>query len=103
MTKDKSLILAADDLHVAQHVAIHSWRNGRCHWLGDALEIKAACLPYLVVKFVSQQDWPSVTLDTRQVNLMQVSPEFVAAQLGGYPADLCKMEPSPQAEQPHDG
>lgn len=31
----------------------------------------------------SQEQWPSVTLDTRQVNLMAVTREFVAAQLGG--------------------
>jgi hypothetical protein len=74
MTKDKSLILAADDLQVGQCVLIHSWRDGKSHWLGDAFEIKAICLPYLVVKFLSQQEWPSVTLDTRQVNLMQRAP-----------------------------
>ena len=27
--------------------------------------------------------WPTGTLDTRQVNLMPVTPEFVAAQVGG--------------------
>ncbi len=104
MTKDKSLILAADDLHTGQHVVIHSWRDDKKYWLGDALEIKAICLPYLVAKFVSVQEWPSVTLDTRQVNLMWVSPEFVQAQLGGYPTDLGTAflsQPS-QAEEPHD-
>jgi hypothetical protein len=94
MTKDKSLILAADDLQVGQQVAIHSWRDEKKHWLGDALEIKAICLPYLVVKFISQQEWPSVTLDARQVNLMQVSPEFVTAQLGSYPTDLGRVPES---------
>lgn len=104
MTKEKSLILAADDLQVGQHVAIHSWRDDKKHWLGDALEIKAVCLPYLVVKFVSVKEWPSVTLDTRQVNLMQVSPEFVAAQRGGYPTDLgtAFLSQSSQVEEPHD-
>ena len=95
MTKEKGLMIQADDLQVGQHAAIHSWRDGKSHWLGDALETKAICLPYIVVRFVSQQEWPAVTLDTRQVNLMQVSPEFVQAQLGGYPADLCKMEQNP--------
>ena len=61
---NNSLILAADDLQVGQHVAIHSWRDEKKHWLGDALDIKAVCLPYLVLKFVSVQEWPSVTLDT---------------------------------------
>jgi hypothetical protein len=103
MTKEKSLILAPDDFQVGQHIVIHSWRDDKKHWLGDALKIRAICLPYIVVKFISQQEWPSVTLDTRRVNLMQVSPEFVQAQLNGYPADLCKMQPNPQAEQPQDG
>ena len=104
MSKDKSLILAADDLQVGQHVAIHSWRNGKKHWLGDALQIKAICLPYLVVKFVSVKEWPAVTLDTRQVNLMTVTPEFVAAQLNSYPTDLgdAFLNQSAQAEEPHD-
>jgi hypothetical protein len=104
MTKNKSLILAADDLQVGQHLVIHSWRDDKRYWLGDALEIKAICLPYLVAKFVSVQEWPSVTIDTRQVNLMAVSPEFVAAQLGGYPSDLgtAFLNQSSEAEGPHD-
>lgn len=51
MTKEKSVILAADDLQVGQHVAFHSWQEERKHWLCDALEIKATRLPYLVAKF----------------------------------------------------
>lgn len=104
MTKEKSLILAADDFQVGHHIAIHSWRDAKKHWLGDALEIKAICLPYLVVKFVSVQEWPSVTIDTRQVNLMAVTPEFVAAQRGGYPTDLgtAFLNQSAQTEEPHD-
>jgi hypothetical protein len=104
MSKDKGLILAADDLQVGMAVAIHSWRDDKKHWLGDGLEIKAICLPYLVVKFVSVQEWPSVTLDTRQVKLMAVTPEFVAAQRGGYPTDLADafLNQSAQAEEPHD-
>jgi hypothetical protein len=104
MSKEKSLILAADDLHVGMAVAIHAWRSDKKHWLGDALQIKAICLPYLVVKFVSQKEWPSVTLDSRQVNLMAVPPEFVQAQLGGYPTDLATafLSQSEKAEEPHD-
>jgi hypothetical protein len=92
------MILPIDDLHVGQQIAIHSWKNGKSHWLGDALEIKAICLPYLIVKFISQEEWPSVTLDVRQVNLMAVSSEFVAAQRGGYCSDLCKMTKSNSEE-----
>ena len=66
MHKDKGLILPTDDLQVGQHVAIHSWRDEKKHWLGDVLEIRAICLPYLVVKFILQEEWPSVTLDTRR-------------------------------------
>lgn len=102
MTNEKRLILAADDLHVGMAVAIHSWRDDKKHWLGDALEIRAICLPYIVVKFVSVQEWPSVTLDSRQVNLMAVTPEFVQAQRGGYPTDLgtAFLNQSAQTEEP---
>ena len=95
MSMSRGLLLQADDLQVGQQVAIHSWKSGKAHWLGDALEIKAINLPYLIVKFISQQEWPSVTLDTRQVNLMPVSREYVQAQLGGYCSDLCKGDPPP--------
>lgn len=94
-------MLRPDDLKSGQHVAIHSWLDEKKHWLGDALRIKAICLPYLIVKFITQEEWPSITLDSRQVNLMAVSREFVEAQAGGYPTDLATMllQPEPSHDQ----
>lgn len=89
------LILYADDLQIGTAFTIHHWNdNKRRFWCGDALVVKAVNLPFIVAKFAAQpQDWPSITLDLREVALMPISPEFVEAQKGGYSANLQQMPP----------
>ncbi len=90
----KGLLLHADDLAIDTVCTIHSWHDGRHFWCGDALVVKAINLPSVVAKFVAQpEDWPSITLDLREVALMPVSPDFVEAQKGGYSANLQQMPP----------
>ena len=49
-------------------------------WCGDVLKVEAIQLPYVVVS-LPNQGWLSsnVRLDTRRVNLMELTPEYVEA------------------------
>jgi hypothetical protein len=91
----KGLLLHADDLEIGAVCTVHHWNDHQRHfWCGDALVVKAINLPFIVAKFAAQpQDWPSITLDLREVALMPVSPDFVEAQKGGYSANLQQMPP----------
>lgn len=51
-------------------------------WKGSVLEVKAVQLPYVVVNNHSYCSGRAITLDTRQVKLMELSPSMVEAMIG---------------------
>lgn len=98
--RHNGLILHADDLETGTVCTIHHWHDGRHFWCGDCLEITAINLPYIVAKFAAQpNEWPSITLDLRELDLMPVSREFLAAQVGGWSANLPDLPPKVHEDQ----
>ncbi len=89
--KKRGIVLAEDDLEVGQRVCVYSLKRSpdeSAPILGQALEVKAICLPYIVGRLLSDPAKPILTLDCRFLHLMRVTKEFVAAQ---------EAAPSPQA------
>lgn len=79
-------IVAEDDLHVGQRVCIHTLKrfpDESNHLLGETIQVKAICLPFVVGQFLSQLGSPTMTLDCRFLNFMRVSDEFITAQQQG--------------------
>lgn len=78
--KKKGLLLAADDLEVGKHIAVHSvkWTKDPMPFFGVASEVKAINLPFVIVQPVGSTE--TATLDVRYLNLMPVTDEFVRAQ-----------------------
>jgi len=89
----QGMILAEDDLELDQHVCVHSLKHNpedTAPIMGQALQVKAICLPYIVGQLLSDSAKPTLTLDCRFLHLMKVTKEFVAAQETG-------AAPPPQA------
>ena len=101
--------VAEEDLAAGQFVAVFNLKR-RPHEpspiMGQALEIKAVCLPYVVVKIVSDPSEPTVTFDLRFLNLMRVTKDYVDAQREGAKA-MVEQEPSmnmkPQRQRRKEG
>lgn len=79
-TPRKGLYVAPDDLTVGQHFAVVGCK---CHDNpvpigGMAFKVTAINFPFLVGKLVGNGE--SLTLDTRFLNFMRVTDEYVAAQ-----------------------
>lgn len=84
--KSRSVLLAEDDLEVGQHVCVYGLKRSPREGapiMGQALEVKAVCLPYFVGQLLADPAKPTVTLDCRFLRLMRVTKEFVAAQEAG--------------------
>lgn len=80
--KRKGTLLMADDLQVGQFYAVYGakYGDGPLPINGLAWQCKAINLPFVVGKLVIDPCMPSVTLDVRYHELMQVSEEYVKAQ-----------------------
>ncbi|MBY0522800.1 MAG: hypothetical protein K2R98_05360 [Gemmataceae bacterium] len=84
--KSRSVLLAEDDLEVGQHICVYGLKRSPHEGapiMGQALEVKAICLPYFVGQLLSDPAKPTLTLDCRFLRLMRVTQEFVAAQEAG--------------------
>lgn len=84
--KKDGIVLAEDDLEVGQRVCVYALKRApdeSAPILGQALEVKAICLPYVVGQLLSDPAKPILTLDCRFLYLMRVTTEFVAAQEAG--------------------
>jgi hypothetical protein len=51
-------------------------------WKGDILDVEAVQLPFIVVRERGGCPTRGITLDTRRVTLMELTPEFIAAKEG---------------------
>lgn len=73
-------ILTIDELKVDQYITIHSWNNGDHSWVGEVLKVKAVQLPFIaVIEHQNHNDGGFISLDTRLLTLMELSPEYVEA------------------------
>lgn len=84
----RGIVLAEDDLEVGQHVCVYDLKRApdeSAPIQGQALEVKAICLPYVVGQLLSDPAKPILTLDCRYLHLMRVTKEFVAAQQAESP------------------
>lgn len=84
-TKKKRLgmIVQADDLEVGQFFAVHGLKNGNdqpVQVAGMAFKLLAMNLPFVVGKLACDPDHGPLTFDTRFLNFMRVTPEYVHAQ-----------------------
>jgi hypothetical protein len=72
-----------ENIEIGMWVTIESWKNGNVDrsYKGDPLKIISIDLPYIVVKTLNRL-LHAVSLDTREVNLMILSKDYVEA-LGG--------------------
>lgn len=88
--------LAADDLSVGDYVCVLHIKGhpegGPI--MGQALQVKAICVPYFVAQLLSDPSEPTLTLDFRYLNLMRVTKEFVDAQQAGAKSQQ-QEEPMP--------
>ena len=94
--------VAEEDLAAGQFVAVFNLKQRPHHAapiLGQSMEIKAVCLPYIVVKIISDPSEPTVTFDCRFVNLMRVTKPYVDAQREGARA-MVEQGPAPTHMQP---
>ena len=69
--------------------------------MGQAVEIKAMQLPFLVGKVIADPNKGSATLDVRFLRLMRVSKEFAAAQAGGPTAATQRNRHQSRSCTPH--
>jgi hypothetical protein len=72
-----------ENLEIGMWVTIESGKNGNPDrsYMGDALKIMAINHPYIVVKTLNKL-FHALSLDTRTVNLLLLSKDYVEA-LGG--------------------
>lgn len=80
-----SLLKSVDDLDPKNYYAVYGLRDcpdETMPFAGLAFQIVAMNLPFIVVKFVHDNFAPPITLDTRQLLLMQVDDEYAKAQMG---------------------
>jgi len=80
------VVMAEDDLEVGQYICVYNLK--RCpdepeSIMGQSLQIKAICLPYIAAELQSDPSKPVLTLDVRYLNLMKVTKEYVEAQSRG--------------------
>jgi hypothetical protein len=81
-TGKKGLLVAADDLAVGGHYAVHSLKPAPDEPLpvaGKSFKVLAINLPFFVGKMVSDPT-QTITLDVRFLNFMRVTPDYVKAQ-----------------------
>jgi len=78
----RSTIVASDDLDPGQFYAVYGFKgcDEPCPIAGKAFKLTAIELPFVVGRLVECPHHPPVTLDTRMLDLMRVSEEFVKAQ-----------------------
>jgi hypothetical protein len=84
--KKQGMILVEDDLEVGQEVCVYGLKQypqESAPIMGQALQVKAICLPYFVGQLLSDPTQPILTLDCRFLHLMRVTKEFVDAQQAG--------------------
>lgn len=98
--KKGGVILAEDDLEIEQYVAVYNLKhhpNSAEPIMGQSLLIKAICLPYVAAELQSEPQKPILTLDTRYLNLMRVTKEYVEAQMrGAMPVPTTKRKKQPE-------
>lgn len=88
-------MISSGELSIGMFVTIHHWHERECasslfspaatetktyvdhSWCGDVLEVIAIALPYIRVKFAKGYIVNETTLDTRQLELMELPEEFV--------------------------
>lgn len=72
--------LQPDDLEVGKYITVHSIKGSDqpLPFFGHSAQIKAIELPYIVILPTGNDE--TATIDTRYLNLMAVSEEFVKAQ-----------------------
>lgn len=81
--KKKGLLVYPDDLKIGEHYAVVGLKrspNQPVGIAGQAFELTAINLPFLVGKLAGDPSPSPVTLDVRFLNFMRVSPEYVQAQ-----------------------
>lgn len=84
-TSSRGAFVAQDDLEVGSKYAIHGLKANPDEMTpinGMVFEIKAIQLPFLVGTIIAEPRHAPVTIDTRQWNIMRVTDEFAAAQIG---------------------
>jgi hypothetical protein len=89
-TRKNGLLVAADDLHVGKHYAVHGLKHAPDEPVsvaGHAFKVLAINLPFVVAKIVSDASHPPVTFDIRYLNFMPVTPEYVEAQASPHVPD----------------
>jgi hypothetical protein len=99
--KHRGLFLHPDDMEVGQICAVHSMKlhNNPSPIFGEALQITAIQLPFVLAQPLAYALQPPVTLDVRYMNMMPVSNEYADAQKKNRgPEDLTKNEPPPEQE-----
>lgn len=77
------LIIEPDDLDVGMFYTVYGLKNGSDHPLpiaGLAFKLTAINLPFVVGKLTCDPNHAPLTFDTRYLNLMRVTSEFVDAQ-----------------------
>jgi hypothetical protein len=85
-TQTGGVVLGPDDFEVGQLVCVYNMKKApdeAASIMGQSVEIKAICLPYFVVKVLSDASNPIITLDSRFLNMMKVTKEFAQAQIDG--------------------
>jgi len=81
-TRRVGLLVRPDDLQVGTHYAVYGIKHRRTDThpvFGQAFQVKALNLPFLVGEIVSDPA-QHVTFDIRYLDLMAVTPEYVEAQ-----------------------
>jgi hypothetical protein len=78
----KSFILAPDDLSVGRYFAVVGCKDcdTPVNIAGQAFNVLAINLPFVVGKLVCAPDLPSMTFDVRHLNFMRVDKKYIQAQ-----------------------
>ncbi len=77
----RGCFVVEDDFSPGQLLAVHSIKgsNDPASIMGQAFTVKAVCLPFFTVSFVSNPV-EIMTMDTRYINVMRVSKEYAESQ-----------------------